>query len=204
MSTLLKLWIMNLLHFLVSTQKRWKIPRRRTRTLLTLARERCSQHTPSGLASPSTSQSSIMKSSTTRTVPAAWLRRYEMMPEGIFLKSTWRLLLRTKNWSLNQSQTAGFIKFNLFFFFQAFDEAIAELDTLNEDSYKDSTLIMQLLRDNLTVSRSRTLVLVLLWSRCLSSQEVVTFFCLFLFFFCSQLWTSENQADEGETGDGEN
>jgi len=34
---------------------------------------------------------------------------------------------------------------------QAFDEAIAELDTLNEDSYKDSTLIMQLLRDNLTV-----------------------------------------------------
>ncbi|KAM6925138.1 14-3-3 protein beta/alpha-1-like [Xenentodon cancila] len=50
----------------------------------------------------------------------------------------------------------------------AFDEAIAELDTLNEDSYKDSTLIMQLLRDNLT------------------------------------LWTSENQAEEGETGDGEN
>lgn len=38
------------------------------------------------------------------------------------------------------------------FFLQAFDEAIAELDTLNEDSYKDSTLIMQLLRDNLTVS----------------------------------------------------
>ncbi|TKC41099.1 hypothetical protein EI555_019252, partial [Monodon monoceros] len=32
----------------------------------------------------------------------------------------------------------------------AFDEAIAELDILNEDSYKDSTLIMQLLRDNLT------------------------------------------------------
>lgn len=38
--------------------------------------------------------------------------------------------------------------------YQAFDEAIAELDTLNEDSYKDSTLIMQLLRDNLTVSGS--------------------------------------------------
>jgi len=37
---------------------------------------------------------------------------------------------------------------------QAFDDAIAELDTLNEDSYKDSTLIMQLLRDNLTVSIS--------------------------------------------------
>ncbi|XP_047318022.1 14-3-3-like protein GF14 kappa [Impatiens glandulifera] len=34
---------------------------------------------------------------------------------------------------------------------QAFEEAIAELDTLGEDSYKDSTLIMQLLRDNLTL-----------------------------------------------------
>jgi len=34
---------------------------------------------------------------------------------------------------------------------QAFDDAIAELDTLNEDTYKDSTLIMQLLRDNLTL-----------------------------------------------------
>ena len=33
----------------------------------------------------------------------------------------------------------------------AFDDAIAELDTLEEDSYKDSTLIMQLLRDNLTL-----------------------------------------------------
>jgi len=34
---------------------------------------------------------------------------------------------------------------------QAFDDAIAELDKLNEESYKDSTLIMQLLRDNLTL-----------------------------------------------------
>jgi len=34
---------------------------------------------------------------------------------------------------------------------QAFDDAIAELDSLNEECYKDSTLIMQLLRDNLTL-----------------------------------------------------
>uniref|UniRef100_A0A183C8Y5 14_3_3 domain-containing protein n=1 Tax=Globodera pallida TaxID=36090 RepID=A0A183C8Y5_GLOPA len=39
---------------------------------------------------------------------------------------------------------------------KAFDDAIAELDTLNEDSYKDSTLIMQLLRDNLTLWTSDT------------------------------------------------
>jgi hypothetical protein len=30
---------------------------------------------------------------------------------------------------------------------QAFDEAISDLDTLGEDSYKDSALIMQLLTD---------------------------------------------------------
>jgi len=43
---------------------------------------------------------------------------------------------------------------------QAFDDAIAELDTLSEDSYKDSTLIMQLLRDNLT-----------LWTSDMSNEE---------------------------------
>ena len=36
--------------------------------------------------------------------------------------------------------------------FQAFDEAIQSLDELQDSSYKDSTLIMQLLRDNLTVN----------------------------------------------------
>ena len=81
--------------------------------------------------------------------------------------------------------------------FQAFDEAIAELDTLNEDSYKDSTLIMQLLRDNLTVSSRPNAVLLLI--NLYYSQRIIT-----LFLLCSQLWTSENQGDEGETGEGEN
>jgi len=33
----------------------------------------------------------------------------------------------------------------------SFDKAVAELDNLDQESYKDSTLIMQLLRDNLTL-----------------------------------------------------
>jgi len=39
---------------------------------------------------------------------------------------------------------------------KAFDDAIAELDHLSEDSYKDATLILQLLRDNLTLWTSDT------------------------------------------------
>ncbi|KAI3729626.1 hypothetical protein L6452_18287 [Arctium lappa] len=34
---------------------------------------------------------------------------------------------------------------------EAFEEAIAELDILGEDSFKDGTLVVQLLRDNLTL-----------------------------------------------------
>ncbi|VDN15381.1 unnamed protein product [Dibothriocephalus latus] len=34
---------------------------------------------------------------------------------------------------------------------QAFDDAIAELDNISEDNYKDATLVMQLIRDNLTL-----------------------------------------------------
>lgn len=45
----------------------------------------------------------------------------------------------------------NFSELDLVMVVQAFDEAIAELDTLGEESYKDSTLIMQLLRDNLTL-----------------------------------------------------
>ncbi|XP_055019222.1 14-3-3-like protein isoform X2 [Boleophthalmus pectinirostris] len=37
---------------------------------------------------------------------------------------------------------------------KAFDDAIAELGSLSDDSYKDSTLIMQLLRDNLALWNS--------------------------------------------------
>nr|GEZ12679.1 14-3-3-like protein GF14 iota [Tanacetum cinerariifolium] len=40
---------------------------------------------------------------------------------------------------------------------QAFDEAISKLDSLSEESYKDITLIMQLLRDNITLWTSHIL-----------------------------------------------
>jgi len=43
---------------------------------------------------------------------------------------------------------------------KAFDDAIAMLDSLSEDSYKDATLILQLLRDNLT-----------LWTSDMSQEE---------------------------------
>jgi 14-3-3 protein epsilon len=49
---------------------------------------------------------------------------------------------------------------------QAFDDAISELDTLGEESYKDSTLIMQLLRDNLTLWASDVQVSTLRIARC--------------------------------------
>jgi len=39
---------------------------------------------------------------------------------------------------------------------KAFDDAISKLDQLDEASYKDSTLIMQLLRDNLTLWTSES------------------------------------------------
>merc|ERR1740123_267468 len=43
------------------------------------------------------------------------------------------------------------IRLGLALNFSVFEDAIAELDNVAEDSYKDSTLIMQLLRDNLTL-----------------------------------------------------
>jgi len=36
----------------------------------------------------------------------------------------------------------------------AFDEAIADLDNVQDEFYKDATLIMQLLRDNLALGTS--------------------------------------------------
>merc|ERR1719219_870377 len=39
---------------------------------------------------------------------------------------------------------------------EAFDAAIEKLDKLSDTTYKDSTLIMQLLRDNLTLWSSET------------------------------------------------
>jgi 14-3-3 protein epsilon len=65
---------------------------------------------------------------------------------------------------------------------QAFDDAIAELDTLSEESYKDSTLIMQLLRDNLVSSSSH-----------MTDPRSNT-------NFLQTLWTSSEAEPQGESG----
>lgn len=71
--------------------------------------------------------------------------------------------------------------FSFYYNIQAFEEAIAELDTLGEDSYKDSTLIMQLLRDNLTLWTSDIQVVLLasIWNVFSVAQLVHLFSCLF-------------------------
>lgn len=55
------------------------------------------------------------------------------------------------NFSVYQYEIKGNIEEACKIARNAFDTAIVELDTLSEDYYKDSTLIMQLLRDNLTL-----------------------------------------------------
>lgn len=81
--------------------------------------------TPSVLALPSTSPCSTMRSSTPPIRLATWPSRLSMMLLPVRCDSDDSLL----EWNLTKE--------------------FAELDTLSEESYKDSTLIMQLLRDNL-------------------------------------------------------
>lgn len=60
------------------------------------------------------------------------------------------------NYSVFQYEVAGLPKEAMETARKAFDSAIEELDNLSEESYKDSTLIMQLLRDNLTLWKSES------------------------------------------------
>lgn len=102
---------------------------------------------------------------------------------------------------------------------KAFDDAIAELDTLQEDSYKDSTLIMQLLRDNLTV-RAVTIVCckphpnisvsicssppsLLFLHTCIFLPHPLLSFIHTLLTHNTQLWTSDTQGDDEGEGEGQ-
>jgi 14-3-3 protein epsilon len=74
---------------------------------------------------------------------------------------------------------------------QAFDDAIAELDTLNEESYKDSTLIMQLLRGQYVIVAWTIVTFVVLFRLTLS------FLTIFNPVDNLTLWTSD-QANDGD------
>ena len=102
------------------------------KTLMMLQKKKCLRLIPSASDWLSTSLCSTMRYRINQTRPANLPRRLVTLEEMF-------LVLMSLSPSLSLS-------------LKAFDDAIAELDTLKEDSYKDSTLIMQLLRDNLTVS----------------------------------------------------
>ena len=79
----------------------------------------------------------------------------------------------------------------------AFDAAINKLDTLNDASYKDSTLIMQLLRDNLTLWTCMCLLFIFI---------LLCAFCFLAFFFCfgllpKRLWCSFSMVIAQDDGD---
>jgi hypothetical protein len=59
---------------------------------------------------------------------------------------------------------------------QAFDDAIADIDQIEEEQYKDATTIMQLIRDNLT-----------LWTSELEEGDLRSNFC-FIFSCFRKFW----------------
>lgn len=76
---------------------------------------------------------------------------------------------------------------------QAFDDAIADLDTLTEESYKDTTLIMQLIRDNLT-----------LWTSD-APAGLTFFFCFLILIFRSiitKIASKNKKKKKGKEGGG--
>jgi len=111
------------------------------RPLLPLQAQICLQPTQFVLALPLTSLFSTMRSWTLLRGMSDYIFLQSRLPNCIVLCS-W--LPNDLLFNVNACRACHLAK-------QAFDEAIAELDTLSEESYKDSTLIMQLLRDNLTL-----------------------------------------------------
>jgi len=72
------------------------------------------------------------------------------------LESTNPILLGlTLNYSVFHFEIRNEPEAAIFLAKEGFDKAVENLDNLPEESYKDATLIMQLLRDNLTLWNSR-------------------------------------------------
>ena len=79
---------------------------------------------------------------------------------------------------------------------KAFDLAIADLDTMDQSSFKDSTLIMQLLRDNLTLwAQGMLFLLAQLKSQCVNNYENIKITDVMLIVNCFLYVQIANEAD---------
>lgn len=89
------------------------------------------------------------KSKASNNAKLAYDESYQMVNKELAVTHPVRLGLAL-SWSVFQYEVLGNKDEAIKLAHHTFDEAIAELDNVSEDSYKDSTLILQLLRDNLT------------------------------------------------------
>lgn len=87
-----------------------------------------------------------------RSLSTFYLNGIDVENSFFYLNASWNLCLSFYDWGflfVAQTFVGCFRACHLAK--EAFDEAVSGLDALSEESYKDSTLIMQLLRENFTL-----------------------------------------------------